>query len=175
MATFGNLTSTRFGAAAASTNTYSTTINSVAWDASGNKYQFVEHDDAASVSVVPGGPVGVTTVDEGSTATGDISRSASLKPRGFAMCSLGPTNKFGWILLDSDDIQTVANTSAGTSFQIKTDGTVAAGGKLVWIADKVVDSRVDDPDSLERGTYMGMAHEDDSGSILTKATVRISY
>jgi len=170
-----NLHSPKFGAAASSTNDYSNRIGQKAQDAKGNRFQFVEFDNASSVSAVPGSPLGWTTTDEGSTVTCDLSRSTSLQVMGIAMCSLGPTNKFGWALIEAEDITEVENTSAGSALTIKTDGNVAAATKLVFVADKVCDGRADDPDSLERSTYIGYAYEADSGSQLVKARVGLIF
>lgn len=177
--TFGNLVSTRFGTAASSTNTYSQAINSIAYDALGNEYQFVEYDNSSSVSAVPGCPLGYTSADEGSTVTTDISKAslvtAGIRLCGVAMCSLGPTNKYGWMLTRCNNL--AANTtltSAGAVLKLKTSTNVVASERLVWNADKVFEGTAASVISLSRMSA-GLALTDDSGSILDKAVIWFAF
>lgn len=132
----------------------------------GHRIMRVEYDDAASVSCLSGYALGWNTNDINSTVTTDISRSTSTRFAGFALGSLSPTNKFGWMLISSPDTSKV-----GTGLRIKTDGNVAAAGKLVWQADKVCTQRTSASNSLTPLQAIGFAFKADSGSILTVANI----
>lgn len=127
----------------------------------GGLYQLVLCDNVNGAPI--GSPLGIRTAGTlGYDMSDDLAASSEHQARGIAANVFASTDVYGWMLVEGD--------LEAEGMHIDTDGNVTAGDFLFWGADNLCHGLAAG-DTPADHTFIGRAHKDDSGAVLSVGTV----